>query len=135
MNAHTLPSIPSRLSDKRRENIRRLLNPRHLVLMGGRQVEYMLLNFQVHTFGGEIYIVNERREQIRGIKCYRSLADLPVVPDAVYLGVNAETTIAAVAELNAMGAGGVICYASGFSELGGIGIERNRRLVEAASRI
>ncbi len=135
MNVHSNPSIPSRLSDKRRDNIRRLLNPRHLVLMGGRQVEYMLMNFQVHQFDGEIYIVNERREQMRGIKCYRSLADLPVVPDAVYLGVNAETTIAAVAELNAMGAGGVICYASGFSELGGIGIERNRRLIEAAGEM
>ncbi|MGO4441112.1 acetate--CoA ligase family protein [Rhizobium sp. RAF56] len=122
----------SRLSDAKRENFRRLLAPRHIALVGGSYVELTLRNIKRHGFQGEVYVVNGKREEIGGYKCYRSLSDLPVSPDATYLGVNADVTVAALAELNQIGAGGVICYASGFSELGEAGAERNRQLIAAA---
>jgi acyl-CoA synthetase (NDP forming) len=135
MSSESNDLLSSRLSDARRENFRRLLAPRHIAFMGGSQVEYSLRNFARHKFAGEIYVINGKREQIAGFKCYRSLADLPVAPDATYLGVNADATVEALGELNRMGAGGVICYASGFSEIGEAGAERNRRLIEAAGEI
>jgi acyl-CoA synthetase (NDP forming) len=44
------------------------------------------------------------------------LEDLPGVPDAVYIGINRAATVEAVAVLAAMGAGGAVCFASGFAE-------------------
>jgi acyl-CoA synthetase (NDP forming) len=71
-----------------------------------------------------------------GIKCLKSAVDLPQAPDAAYVAVNAESAIETVAQLNKMGAGGALLYASGFSELGdelkAMGLERQQRLVEAA---
>ena len=127
--------LASRLSDARRENFRRLLAPRHIAFMGGGQVESALRNIVRHKFAGEIYVVNGKRDQIAGHRCYRSLSDLPVAPDATYLGVNADATIDALGELNRIGTGGVICYASGFSEIGEAGAERNRRLIAAAGEM
>lgn len=128
-------ALPSRLSDARRENFRRLLAPRHIVFMGGTYAEYTLRNIRRHGFSGEVYVVNAKRDEIGGYKCYRSLSDLPVSPDATYLGVNADVTVEALGELERMKAGGVICYASGFSEIGEAGAERNRRLIAAAGEM
>jgi len=50
------------------------------------------------------------------IEKFNSLADLPGAPDAAFVGVNRNMTIAVVRELSAMGAGGAICFASGFLE-------------------
>ncbi|UVC10545.1 acetate--CoA ligase family protein [Rhizobium sp. TH2] len=127
--------LASRLSDARRESFHRLLAPRHIAFVGGRQVEGTLRNISRHKFEGEVYVVNPGRSEIAGYKCYRNLADLPVAPDATYLGVNADITVKAVGELNRMGAGGVICYASGFSEIGEAGAERNRLLIEASGEM
>ena len=58
------------------------------------------------------------KAEIGGLKAYASLADLPGVPDATFIGVNRFATIDVVAELSAMGAGGAICFASGWTEAG-----------------
>jgi len=55
---------------------------------------------------------------------------LPEAPDAVFVGVNREATIDIVAELAAMGAGGAICFASGWTEAGAGDLQA--RLVRAA---
>ncbi len=125
-------TLSSRLSPALRENFSRLLAPRHIAFMGGAYAESTLRNIRRHGFAGEVYVVNARRDEIGGYRCYRSLSDLPVSPDATYLGVNADVTIGALEELNRLKAGGVICYASGFSEIGQAGAERNRRLIAAA---
>lgn len=67
-------------------------------------------------FEGEIWPVHPYKETIAGLKCYKVIADLPSPPDAVFVGVNRLATLDIVDELSRMGAGGVICFASGFSE-------------------
>lgn len=120
------------LTEARRANIRRLLAPQHLAFVGGGVAEAAVHCLRAHNFKGEVYVVNPKREKIAGLRCYTSLDELPVAPDAVYLGVPADATVETVAELNRLGTGAVVCYASGFSEIGEAGAERNTRLVEAA---
>lgn len=55
-------------------------------------------------------------DEVEGITAVPSLADLPAVPDAVFVGVNRQATVDVVADLARMGAGGAVCFASGFSE-------------------
>ncbi|AGT09788.1 acetate--CoA ligase family protein [Paracoccus aminophilus] len=125
----------SGLSAARRANLGRLLAPRHILLIGGAQVEGALRNLKRHGYAGEIYVVNPKRAEIGGHPCLRSIAEVPVAPDAVYLGINADATIAALHELAEKGAGGVIAYASGFSELGEAGAARNRALIAASGEM
>ena len=50
---------------------------------------------------------------------FSSVTDLPKAPDAAFIGVNRDATVIAVRDLSAMGAGGAVCFASGFSEAAG----------------
>ena len=61
----------------------------------------------------------------------RHSADLPGSPDAAYVGVNRNLTIDIVRDLAARGAGGAICYATGFTEAGEEGSELEKQLLDA----
>ena len=82
-------------------------------------------------FEGEMWPVHPTRDSVAGRPAFRSVAALPASPDAAFVGVNRRATVETVAELARLGAGGAICYASGFleSEDGG-GLQR--ALVAAA---
>lgn len=116
----------------RKEKLRRLLNPRHIVFLGGDRAAASIAACRAAGFAGEIFAVHPKRREIGGVRCTPSIAALPVAPDAAFLGVPAEATIRTVGELAAIGAGGAVCYASGFAEMGAAGAERNARLLAAA---
>ena len=73
----------------------------------------------------------ERRE-LAGAACYRRIGDLPEAPDAAFIAVRRDLTVAAARELAARGAGGAVCYASGFNEAGEAGGDWQAALVAAA---
>ena len=79
-------------------------------------------------FEGEIWPVNPHRDEMYSRPCFRSIQELPDPPDAAFVAVPRESTVQVVGELAAAGAGGVICYASGFAEVGGKGIEYQKDL-------
>lgn len=130
------PRLPaSRLSPALRRNLGRLLAPRHMAFVGGGQVERTLSTLRDQGFTGTVHAVHPRRDEIAGYPCVRSIADLPHSPDAVFLAVNADATIAALDQLRAMDAGGAVCYASGFSEIGAAGADRHRAFVAASGEM
>ena len=67
-------------------------------------------------FGGKIFPVHPEGKEIAGLQSLRSLEDWTGPIDAAFVGVNRTATIEVVAALAARGAGGAICFASGFSE-------------------
>ncbi len=113
-------------------NLRRLLSPRHVAFIGGQRLAATIGYCVDAGFGGEIWPVNPTYPEIGGQRCYKSLADLPAPPDAAFIAVPRELTVEMVRELSRMGAGGAVCYAAGFAEVGGEGIALQAALVEAA---
>ncbi|MGB4075126.1 acetate--CoA ligase family protein [Pseudomonas sp.] len=113
-------------------NLNRLLHPKSIAVAGGSVAAEVIRQCRKIGFQGEIWPINPRREEIEGLPCYADVASLPGVPDAAFLAVPREESIPLVAGLAARGAGGVVCYASGFAEVGGDGIELQRQLLEAA---
>ncbi|NAZ36553.1 CoA-binding protein [Rubellimicrobium sp. CFH 75288] len=111
-------------------DLSRLLRPSSVAVLGGGWAENVVVQLRKAGFPGPIWPVHPRREAIAGIPCLRALADLPAAPDAVFVGVNREATVEVVAALSAMGAGGAVCFASGFREAGDDALQA--RLVEAA---
>ncbi|XBT45869.1 acetate--CoA ligase family protein [Pseudomonas viridiflava] len=118
-----------------RDNLKRLLAPRHLAFVGGRSMARALKRCAEGGFGGELWLVNPQHDSLEGIPCVARVADLPYAPDAVFIATNRELTLQCVAELAARGAGGVICYASGFAESGEEGRQLQQRLLAAAGNM
>lgn len=98
--------------------LQRLLAPRSIAVVGGAPAERVVKACLGLGFPGSIWPVNPRRSDLGGVPTVPSLADLPGVPDAVFLGVNRVATVAAMGELAPLGVGGVVCYGSGFAESG-----------------
>ncbi len=75
------------------------------------------------------------RTEVGGAAAFGSLDALPEAPDATFIGVNRESTIDIVRQLRIMGAGGAVCFASGFLEAEaelGDGAAMQERLLDAA---
>ncbi|MGE7955097.1 acetate--CoA ligase family protein [Pseudomonas sp. NPDC089530] len=120
------------MSQNLRDNLKRLLAPRHLAFVGGRSMARALRRCAEGGYQGQMWLVNPQHASLDGVPCVRSVAELPCAPDAVFIATNRELTLACVAELAAKGAGGAICYASGFAETGAAGQALQQQLLEAA---
>jgi acyl-CoA synthetase (NDP forming) len=79
-----------------------------------------------------MWLINPQHDSLEGVPCVRSVAELPCGPDAVFIATNRELTLTCVAELAAIGAGGAICYASGFAETGAEGQALQQQLLKVA---
>jgi acyl-CoA synthetase (NDP forming) len=108
----------------------RLLRPRHIAVLGAGWALNVIEQCRKMGFKGPVWPVHPTKAEIGGLKAYASLADLPEAPDATFIGVNRFATIEVVTELAAMGAGGAICFASGWTEAGEPGLQD--KLVAAA---
>jgi acyl-CoA synthetase (NDP forming) len=113
-------------------NLARLFSPRSIAFVGGNIAAMAIRRSVEMGYRGEIWPVHPSRESIEGFKCYRSIEDLPGVPDAAHVGVNREQTIEVVSSLSRVRAGGCVCYAAGFAEMGEEGRELEQRLITAA---
>ncbi|MEA2779241.1 MAG: hypothetical protein QOK29_785 [Rhodospirillaceae bacterium] len=113
-------------------NLLRLLKPRHVAAIGGRDIETVAGECARIGFKGAFWPVNPKRKEIGGHRCFASVEDLPEAPDAVFLAIPREPAIETLARLNAMGAGGVVCYTAGFGETGEEGAIAEQNLVAAA---
>ncbi len=96
--------------------LERLLRPKSLAVFGGEQARRVIEQCDRMGFSGDIWPLHPRHEWVAGRRCYRSIEELPGVPDATFIGVNRHQTIRIVRDLSAAGAGGAVCYASGFLE-------------------
>ena len=115
-----------------RDNLKRLLAPRHVAFVGGRSMARALKRCADGGYAGQMWLVNPQHDELEGVPCVRQISDLPCGPDAVFIATNRELTLACVRELAAKGAGGAICYASGFAETGAEGQALQQQLLEAA---
>jgi len=119
-----------------KSDLSRLLRPGSIaVIGGGAWCAQIIRQSRGMDFGGDIQVVHPRGEIIEGIQAVTSLEQLETPPDAVFVGVNRSATIEVVGALASMGAGGAVCFASGFSEAAAeddTGADLQARLVAAA---
>ena len=98
--------------------------------IGGRPIDLM----RKQGFAGAIYPVNPRRDEVQGLRCYPSVADLPAVPDVAIVAVAAEIAVDAVADLAARGVKNVVMLSAGFAEVDEAGAAAQARMVGIARR-
>jgi acyl-CoA synthetase (NDP forming) len=103
----------------RHAELDRMLNPRSIAIIGasskpGSFGERVLSNLT--GFTGDIYLVNAKYERLGEHRCYPSVTALPHAPDCVVITVPREAAEDVVREAAAVGAGGVVLFASGYAE-------------------
>lgn len=84
-----------------------------------------------HGFEGRIYPVSPSADEVEGHKAYKSLADLPEVPDVALIITPAATVPGLIEECGAKGISCAIVYSAGFEEVEG-GKELALKLEKAA---
>ncbi len=98
-------------------NMSKLFNPTSIAVIGGGAWGRNIIDQCIKIgFKGEIWPIHPREENLSGFSVYRSVSNLPAAPDACFVGINRYATIPVVAELSAIGAGGAVCFASGYLE-------------------
>jgi acyl-CoA synthetase (NDP forming) len=98
-------------------SLNRLFRPKTIAVVGGGDwCRLVIEQCQKMGFDGEIWPVHPKADALAGLPVYRDIASLPDAPDATFVGVNRFATIDVVRALAARGAGGAVCFASGFLE-------------------
>ena len=119
------------LAATRRENLRRLLFPRSIAVVGASKdpskAGYHALN-TLSGFGGELFAINPKESEINGIACFPDLASLPCAVDLAVLAVPAAACPAIVQAAADRGIGGTFIISGGFGETGEAGRQLQDRL-------
>jgi len=111
--------ISTRLRDP--GGLARLFSPQSIVIVGASATPTSFgARFMTNLAGftGRLYLMNPRYDKIGDHPCYSSLRDLPETPDCVIVATGLTTVEAIFEDCIALGVGGVILIASGFSETG-----------------
>ena len=113
-----MPDTPPGAALALPRDLGRLLRPRSIAVLGAVWAENVITQCRKMGFTGPVWPVHPSKATVGGLPAHGSLADLPAAPDATFIGVNRHATVAVVRELHAMGAGGAVCFASGWTEAG-----------------
>ena len=111
-------------------DLNKLFRPKKLAIIGGYWADFVYDENIKIGFKGKIWHINPKRSTTKKKKYYKSLADLPSIPDCVYIAVSNDLTIKLMKDVSDMGAGGAVCLASRFSELNTLeGKEKTKKLL------
>ncbi len=100
-------------------DIHRLIAPRSIALIGaGAWTDAVAAGNLAIGYSGELWRVHPTRRSTAATIYYPSVADLPGIPDAVFLAVPNSEVPGVAREIAARGAGGFVCFTAGFSETG-----------------
>ncbi len=115
-----------------------LLAPKSVAIVGqsndaGKTAGRPLKFLRQAGYEGRVYPVNARRDMVLGERAWPSLADLPEVPEHVYVVTGTDGAMEAIEECAQLGVPVVTALANGFSETGEDGEAREARLREIAA--
>lgn len=112
-------------------------NPRSVVIVGasghsGKFGNQVLKNIIELGYKGKVFLVHPSRDSILGFPAFRSIEDVPEVPETAIVVLSADLVVEAVRELAKKGVRNIILQSSGFSEYNGEGKEKESMLVRIA---
>ncbi|MCY4180253.1 MAG: CoA-binding protein, partial [Litoreibacter sp.] len=120
-------------------SLKRLFNPSSIAVIGGGYwCEAILAQIQKFGYAGSLYAVHPVKSEVGGVKAWPGAHLLPEAPDAAFIGINREASVGATERLRKKGAGGAVCFASGFAEAtaeDATGADAQERLLRAAGEM
>lgn len=121
------------------KNLSALFSPKSVAIIGAssdpKKVGAIILkNIVDSKYKGIIYPVNPNFEIIQNFKCYKSLGEIPDVPELAIIVVPAEKNLEILTQAGEKGVENVICIAAGFKESGEEGKKLEEQLLEIAKK-
>jgi acetate---CoA ligase (ADP-forming) len=109
-----------------------LMNPRRVAVVGASQRAArgtrVVANLKRYGYGGQIYPINPKYDEVLGLPCYPDLASTPEPADSVVIAIPAEQVLPIVQQAADAGVRGAVILSSGFSEAGEAGRARHAAL-------
>ena len=109
-----------------------LFRPRAVAIIGASTKELsignvIIRNLQTYGYKGNIYPINPTAPEVRGLKAYKTLEEIPGEVDVAHIIIPAKLVPQAIEECGKKGVKAVIINSAGFSEMG----EEGARIQEA----
>lgn len=121
-----------------REGLKPFFQPSSIAVIGASNrpgsVGYVIIKQLKKKFKGRIYPVNPKYRKILGLKTYPSILDVPDRVDLAVIALRAPLVPKVMEEIGRKGIKAAIVVSGGFSEIGGEGVELERKLVEVAHK-
>jgi acetyltransferase len=111
--------------------------PRNVAVIGaserpGSVGRTLMWNLLQNPFGGTIFPVNEKREQVLGVTCWKSVASLPQPMDLAVVLTPAPAVPGVIRECAKAGVRGAIVISAGFKEIGAAGVQLEQEILAIA---
>lgn len=111
-----------------------VLRPKSVAVVGASRrpdsIGYRILNNLVtHGFNGPVYPINPSADSVHSIPAFPSVRALPETPELAIIVVPKGLVQAVVEDCAARGVQAVVVISAGFREVGGSGIEAEKKLV------
>ncbi len=119
--------------------LNRFFTPKSVAIVGASERESsvgyrLLLNMQEAGFKGGLYPVNNKRDQLLGLKAYPDLNAIPEDLDLVVIATPAPSVPGIVQQCGEKGITSVIIITAGFGELGSEGKRLQQEVLDIAHR-
>jgi len=117
-------------------SIRKFMFPKSIAVLGASNKpgigNALVKDLIKYEYNGIIYPVNPKDEVVSSIKAYPSVLDIPGQVDMAIIAVAAERIQPLIEECGRKGVKSLVIITAGFSEMGGEGIEREKKLLKPA---
>lgn len=116
-----------------------LFNPRSVAVVGASRdptkVGHTVLKNIINSgYRGKIYPVNPKADEVLGLKCYKSVSEIPDEIDLAIIAIPALSVLEVAEECGKKGVKNLVVISAGFKEIGGEGVDRERELVNIARK-
>ena len=116
-----------------------IFRPRSVAVVGTSRtpgkVGYILTkNMMDSGFGGEIYPINPEATDILGLRCYRSVLDVPGVIDLAVITIPSASVLQVADECGRKGVRALVVISAGFKEIGHDGAVLEQQLLEIGKK-
>jgi len=112
-----------------------ILKPRSIAVIGASRMSntighQIFANLLRYGFTGAVYPVNPNASSIQSVRAYPSVGALPEPIDLAVIVVPKERVLDVARTCGQAGVRGLVVISAGFREIGGVGIDRERQLMD-----
>ena len=112
-----------------------LFKPSSLAVIGASRnpakVGHTILKNIINSgYKGKIYPINPKADEVLGLKCYKSILDIPDKVDLAVISIPAPLVLDVAEECGKKGVKYLVIISAGFKEVGGEGVDREKELIK-----
>jgi len=134
-----LESAHDILHQNRRRPLDPIFSPKSIAIIGATETlnsvgRTIMDNLIKGGFTGKIFPINPKRPTVLGIKAYTNITEVPEKADLAVIITPPATVPGIVKDCGYAGVKGVIIISAGFKEIGPVGVELERQVLEEATK-